>query len=242
MFRCRRTWRMAISRPIAAALAVSMVLGLAQVAGAQTSRPAAVAPAGRFENQPLRKPAVEIGPAGSATGTAPSSAFDLTQVMLALGAVIGLILALRWGGKRFFGAAAAARPTGVVRVLARSMLAPKQQLMLVQVGKRVLVVGDSGGRLDRLSEITDAEEVAELVGQLRREREDSTVKTFSSLFRREERGFDGAGESAGAPEAAAVGDEGVAAEEPGKASLDQTQRELGGLAAKVRMLARQFGK
>ena len=75
--------------------------------------------------------------------------------------VLGLIFALAVGRASGFsrhGRAGEAR--GVVRVLSRTPVTPKQQVLLVQVGRRVLVVADNGTQMNPLSEITDPDEVA----------------------------------------------------------------------------------
>ncbi len=52
-----------------------------------------------------------------------------------------------------------------MRLLSRTVLSPKQQVLLLQVGRRVIVVGDGGAAGMRpLCEITDPDEVAALVG------------------------------------------------------------------------------
>jgi flagellar biogenesis protein FliO len=106
----------------------------------------------------------------AANASATSGAMEATRVIVALSAVIGLIFAVRWAGRRFLGmngvATTGGSAGGTVRVLSRTTLAPKQQLMLVQVGKRVVLVANTGVQMNALCEITDPEEVASLVGEV----------------------------------------------------------------------------
>jgi flagellar biogenesis protein FliO len=106
--------------------------------------------------------------APSAVTTAPDhGGFDASRVLWSLAAVLGLIVILRWGGKRLAASGATGRQARAIRVLGRSYLSSKHQMLIVQVGRRVLVLGESGQQLTTLSEITDADEIAALIGQLR---------------------------------------------------------------------------
>ena len=115
---------------------------------------------------------------------AGTGGFDVRRIVTALAVVLVLILLARWFVRRFFGVAGAARSTRAVQVLSRSTLSPKQQLMLLRVGRRLLVVGDGGGQLNTLSEITDADEVAALVGQVQDDHSAALSRAFGSLFGR----------------------------------------------------------
>lgn len=55
--------------------------------------------------------------------------------------------------------------SGIVRVVGRSSLTPKHQVVLVQLGRRFLAVGISGDRMTTLSQISDPGEVAELAAR-----------------------------------------------------------------------------
>jgi hypothetical protein len=96
--------------------------------------------------------------------------------------VLGLIFALRWLFRRSINPATLPGATTAVQVLTRSHLSPRQQLLLVRVGRRLLVVSDCNGQLNSLSEITDPDEVASLVGQLRDEKLTTASRTFGNLL------------------------------------------------------------
>ncbi len=57
-------------------------------------------------------------------------------------------------------------PTDVIRVYGRVPLNPRQRLLLVRVGQRLLVLLESPQGIGRLAEIVDPEEVARLLEQL----------------------------------------------------------------------------
>jgi hypothetical protein len=77
----------------------------------------------------------ETGPRSSATQPAamPSLSFDVTRMLLALVIVIGLIYLARWFLKRFYDGSVTPGGSRVVQVLNRTALAPKQQVLLLQV-------------------------------------------------------------------------------------------------------------
>lgn len=58
-----------------------------------------------------------------------------------------------------------ARETGLLRVVARTHLTAKQHAALIQLGRRFVLVGVSPDRLTILTEIRDADEVAELAAR-----------------------------------------------------------------------------
>src|SRR4029077_6101766 len=81
-----------------------------------------------------------------------------------------------------------------VQVLSRSPLTPRQQVVLLKVGRRVLVVADNGSQMNSLCQITDPDEVAGLVGQLRSEKgsgagQGAGAGAFGGLFGRSRKSF-----------------------------------------------------
>jgi flagellar biogenesis protein FliO len=122
-----------------------------------------------LEQETIHRPgsADPAAPQDRAPAPAPDS-FDFARVALALGAVIGLILLLRWCGRKLMPGAIPARGNRGVHVLSRTVIGPKQQLLIIQIGRRLVAVGDNGGQLTSLCQITDPDEVALLIGQSRR--------------------------------------------------------------------------
>jgi flagellar biosynthetic protein FliO len=208
-----------------------------QTTAASNVTPAA-APATNGETDVIRRTRSDAAPttraAATATHAAPQSAFDPQRVALALGAVLLLIIVLRWIGKRFFSTPGSHRSSRAIQVLSRSILSPKQQLMLVQVGRRLIVVADSGTQMNPLCEIRDADEVAELVGQVHQDKGDSITKTFGQLFGRAKTAFDGDEEKSESAKPTTSDD---SIDEP---VLSETRNELTGLADRIRLLSRQF--
>jgi flagellar biogenesis protein FliO len=191
-------------------------------------KPAEPAAVVRFEQQTLlvekRTPATSR--AATETTTSESvNAFDVRRVALALAVVVALIFLLRWIAKNLFAGSSAPRANGAIRVLSRMVVSPKQQVLLLQVGRRVVVVGDSGQQMSPLSEITDPDEIAALVGQISHDHQKLGGKRFSSLFGHARDPF----EDQNAPD-----------EPEEKQDIDSARGEIAGLMEKIRVVSTQF--
>src|SRR3954471_19528273 len=147
---------------------VSVMLICAGFVRAQSTQPAAIQlPKGIYESQRISqtdRPA-EAGSPTSQPSAALTSAprLDLGRLLLAMTIVLGLVFVMRWAGKRFFPSAGVPRSGGAMKLLSRLVISPKQQLLMIQVGRRIVVVGDAGGQMSPLSEITDPEETSAML-------------------------------------------------------------------------------
>jgi flagellar biogenesis protein FliO len=187
-------------------------------------------------DQPLRSGAATAStklPSVNLPVVTRAPSMDYQRVGVALVAVVALIFILRGLGRVFFPSTTSRGQTRVVEVLSRSALAPKQQVMLLRIGRRLIVVGDSGTQMNTLCEISDPDEVAGLVGQLREEKT-TAAAAFTSLFGRFSRRYGGADER----------DEGNAVselrDEPEEQPVSSARGELDGLRERVRLLSEQF--
>jgi len=123
-----------------------------------------------------------------------------------------------------------------MKVLSRSVIAPKQQLLLIQVGRRLVLVGDCGQQMNALAEISDPDEVAGLLGQLRAGPPAvESSNPFAPLLGRAQRKFDDL------PVPPAI-DPDPEDGELAVAGVEETRGELSGLSEKIRLLSRQLGK
>ena len=95
--------------------------------------------------------------------------FGATFLVLAILAGAFLLLRRFLGKSRLFAGGAA------MRILARRPLAPRQEIVLVEIGSRVIVVGATRESLTRLGEITAAEELARLRARCGLGREEGTA-------------------------------------------------------------------
>lgn len=199
----------------------------------------------QIDSEPIHRiPHPEPSPGTSAI--TESHGMESTRVAGALAMVIALILLLRWGGRKLFVSPGAIGSTRAVQVLARSPLSPRQQIILLRIGRRVIVVGDSGSQMNSLSEITDADEVASLIGQLRDEKTESASKMFGKLFNRASNEMAAAAGDVDAddnPEyldAISEPSDALTPSHPADPVVADAREEITGLAAKIRRLSRQI--
>jgi len=165
----------------------------------------------------------------SPPGSTPGG-LGLDRVLLALGVVLGAILALRWLGKRFLNLPSSASAAGAIRVLGQVALGARQQLLLIQVGRRLILAANSPTQTNALCELTDPDEVAQVIAKVARGGEKGAGAFEESLKGAQER-FEPSEEPKTSAGPSAPSDE---------PALTQTKQELTGLMDKVRMLARRF--
>jgi flagellar biogenesis protein FliO len=107
---------------------------------------------------------------------------DIGGTVLSLLLVVVLILVVVWVLRRLMPGFKGGPSKGPVRVLGKHFLSPKQQLFLVRIGQRVVVIGAAGANLNQVCQITDKDEIAELTQQCERTRSGSISNSFRALF------------------------------------------------------------
>lgn len=138
-------------------------------------------PISRYDDQPVRRTRAETDQ--TPARTVENVGFDWTRLLVAMGIVLGLILILKWITARMYPSFSAQKGSQVVRVLTRFPITPRQHVLILQVGQRILIVGDSAGQLATLSEIRDPDEIAVLIGQIGTQADSSiSGSRFASLF------------------------------------------------------------
>ncbi len=122
----------------------------------------------------------ELLPSGEGAGEA-------LQVGASLAGVLALIWVLRYLLRRARGdyagsriLASAGSPSGVASILAKYPVSRGHQVVLLEVGRRVIVAHQGDGSMSTLSEITDAEEVADLKARLSGVERTERDKTFNA--------------------------------------------------------------
>lgn len=141
---------------------------------------------------PPRPLARQNGHADSASGaTVQPPRAGWLRSTLALGLVIGLILLLGWGYRVTTGAGGAAallrgRHAGLVEVITRVPLRPRQALLLVRVGPRLVLVGTSAESIRTLHTIEDEVLCARLLGQAARGQPGSSTAEFAQVLQQAE--------------------------------------------------------
>jgi flagellar biogenesis protein FliO len=111
-------------------------------------------PPGRLED--LKK--LESRPLGRSAPDEPGLGGAFAATVLVVGLLIASFLVLR----KFMARTPLFASGSAMRILARRPLAPRQEVILVEVGSRVLIVGASRESLTRLGEVTGADEIASL--------------------------------------------------------------------------------
>lgn len=212
-------------RALAAAAACAALLGTAHaqdslvpvpVAAERAAEQAAMRPAD-LRPRPLSDvgaPRASALPQRSAPAVGENAAparSPITQTLLSLGMVLGLILALAAGVRKLarsrgsLGAAlgamgAAPSPAGILEVLGRYPVSRGSSVVLLKVDRRILVLSQTspglrfrggGAALRTLSEITDPEEVASIIVKANEAEGRSIGTRFRDALRAFERSHDG---------------------------------------------------
>ena len=99
-----------------------------------------------------------------------------------LAVVLGLFLVVAWLMRRTVSGAPALLPSEVVEVLGRAALAGRQQVHLIRLGGKLVLVSVSPAGIETLSEVTEADEVQRLVGLCRRNHPSSATAVFRRVF------------------------------------------------------------
>ncbi len=194
----------------------------------------------KFAGKELRRSVTTPGQSGDAAADAGtsgaaanrSSGFGFARVAASLGVVLVLIFGLRYFGQKWFAPGTARGSGRTVETLSRAIIGPKQQVLLIRVGKRrVVVVGDSGGKLSSLDTITDADEIAELVGQVHTDKLGPAANAFAGLFGKSAERFAERETDRSEPIDKEMVDE----------SVSSTQRDLESLLSKVRRVSGKLG-
>jgi flagellar biogenesis protein FliO len=145
------------ARPCWRTFAMAAVAALLFAAPLAAARDEGVA----FADRPLAGP----GSAGNQRDGPPAATGpSVTRTVASLAGVAVLIVGCAWVWRRTIAAGQRKGFEGVTLV-SRSLLTPRHQVLVVRVGRRLLVVGDSGHGMNLLCEVTDPDEAAVLLGE-----------------------------------------------------------------------------
>lgn len=180
--------------------------------GASASEPKSSGSGAAIPDRTIRRPSAQ--PANPELAQPSSLDLDAGASSWRLGGLIPLVIVLGvMAGAYYFvkriAPGAVKSDGGLLSVVSRAALSPRHSIALVRVGRRFVLVGISGDNIASLSEVTDEEEVADLVaasGGSRGEAEEP----FADLLGGESRRFDAAEDAdAGAGSSAAGTSSGV---------------------------------
>ncbi len=154
------------------------------------SSPDVAAP--HLEGRPLPRRRDADRPAATSAETAGSRGSPWLRTTGSLAAVVGLILLLAWGYRLVAGRGRlhlGGRRTGLIEVVGRTTLSPRQSLCLVRLGPRLVLLGVTPDAVRALDVIQDADLTARLMGQAAQRRPDSQTAEFARCLERESKGY-----------------------------------------------------
>ncbi len=96
--------------------------------------------------------------------------------------VLGLFLGVAWLARKTMNTTLGGLPKQVVSILGRTPLAPRQQLVLVRFGSKLVLVSMIQGEARTISEITDPLEVDQLAGLCESHQPGSITQSFRSIL------------------------------------------------------------
>ena len=96
--------------------------------------------------------------------------------------VLGLVLGAAWCYRRAVPGAVTGMPKQVLQVLGRMPLAPRQQLVLIRFGHKLVLVSNLHGEVRTISEITDPLEVDRVAGICESSQAGSISDSFRSVL------------------------------------------------------------
>jgi flagellar biogenesis protein FliO len=112
----------------------------------------------------------------------PTPGGAIGTVVGSLAIVLGLFLVLAWCSRKFAPAGSAQLPKEALELLGRASLSPRQQVQLVRLGNKLLLVALTPAGAETLTEITDAAEVERLTGLCRRGQPASASNSFAQTL------------------------------------------------------------
>ena len=106
-----------------------------------------------------RKPSPEIR---QSAGASPVSGKQVVQMLAALGGILLLIGGGVWCLRRMMPGVRAVSDNRLIEVLSRAAVGPKQSVVLVRVGSRLVLLGVGSDSMQKLTEIHESAEVERL--------------------------------------------------------------------------------
>lgn len=119
---------------------------------------------------------------------------SLWRTLGALAAVLALIAFVAWGYRQLsnqpgFPLAGRFRRPNAIEILARQNITPRQSIVLIRVGPRIVLVGQSPDRLAALDVIADHQLAAQIAGDLNTGKAKATDDDFADCFSNEKKQY-----------------------------------------------------
>jgi len=184
------------------------------------------------EHKPLGKPGQSGVPERSTLssedtplGSDSDGSAWMLKTVTSLGVVIGLILIMRMVINKLSGRPAIGSRSGIVEVLSRTSISPRNQVLLLRLGQRIIVVSEGPAGVRTLADLDDPDEVSQLLATVSASRPGSITQSFNQLLNR-------AGSEMDNPRSFAQ-DHGTDEDEH---AVDRTRNELSGLLSKIKSM------
>ena len=130
---------------------------------------------------PLNPPKAQVV-ADSSKSSSGNTIRMLFSVGSSLLVVIGLFLGVAWCYRKTLNTSIGGLPKHVVKVIGRTAIAPRQQLLLIRFGSKLVLVSMVQGETRTISEITDPLEVDQLAGACESHQPHSLTNSFRSIL------------------------------------------------------------
>ncbi len=102
-----------------------------------------------------------------------------------LGVILGIIGLITWAVRRWMPRSTGLGGGGLITILARHHLSPKQSLCLIRLGRRVLLIGVTPEAIQAVAEIDREDEAAALIAAAERGKPGSFSSVFARLSERD---------------------------------------------------------
>ena len=115
--------------------------------------------------------------------TSPAAGMPSASTMVgSLAMVVGLFLLVAWVLRRGMPKQPRVLPAGILEVLGRAPLVGRQQVHLVRLGNKLLLLAITPGGIETLSEVTDPVEIDRLAGMCQQSGADSSTRAFNQVL------------------------------------------------------------
>lgn len=142
-------------------------------------------PNGLFSAKPQRTQHMDEEPLSSGSSPLDLRSNGIVRVIGATALVVFAAWIVARIARRLSGPMARARrPSGVIEILARFPVARGQQLVLVKLGRRILLMHQGGASMTTLTELVDENEVAAMLARIEAGASDGLAPRFQSLLER----------------------------------------------------------
>jgi flagellar biogenesis protein FliO len=131
-----------------------------------------------------REPSHALAPPGSqaTSGSRSGGLQSVSTVVGSLAVVLGLFFIVAWLLRRAAPGTFGLLPKDVLEVLGRSPLAARQQVHLIRLGSKLVLISVTPAGVEALSEITEPEEVDRLTGLCRQVQPGSATTAFRNVL------------------------------------------------------------